>query len=48
MANITIQQSPQEYTPAYEEITYVVSGTNTDQDNYKYYADVVVLSLIHI
>ena len=42
MANITIEQSPEEFTPTYNEVTYVLSGTNTDQNNFKFVADVII------
>jgi hypothetical protein len=42
MANLTIQQAPEEFTPAYEDIIYVVSGINNAQDNFKFIADVIV------
>lgn len=42
MANLTIQQAPDAITPAYNNIVYVVSGTNTAQANFKFIADIVV------
>jgi len=42
MANITIQQSPEAITPAYEDMVYVVSGLNSSQANFKFIADILV------
>lgn len=40
--SITIEQQPQRYTPAYNDMRYVVSSTNTAQDNFKYICDMYV------
>lgn len=39
---VTIQQQPQLYTPVYNPMRFVLSSTNTAQDNFKYVADVYV------
>lgn len=39
---ITINQSPAVYTPAYNDIIYVVTSNNKTQTNFKYVADVVI------
>lgn len=37
---ITIISTPQQYTPAYNEQVFLVSGTNTAYNNYKYVFDI--------
>jgi hypothetical protein len=39
---ITIEQSPHSTTPAYEDIIYVISSTNSGNTNFKYVIDIVV------
>lgn len=41
---LTIIQQPQRFSPAYNDLIFVVSGTNNTQDNYKYVADIYLYS----
>ena len=37
---ITIENEPQEYTPAYNQMIFVASSTNTAEDNFQYIFDI--------
>jgi hypothetical protein len=41
---ITVHQQPVDYSPAYNDLTYVVTSDNTAQDNFKFLCDVYVNS----
>src|SRR3990167_1906785 len=43
---ITIQQSPRAVTPAYNDIIFVVSSTNTAQSNFQYVCDIYIENYI--
>lgn len=43
--SIVIRQQPQKYTPAYNDMVYIVTSNNTAQDNFKYVCDVYVPSV---
>jgi len=39
---VTILQEPQQYTPVYNDLNFLVSSTNTGQPNFNYIFDVKI------